>query len=60
MRKIQPKDIDELQESYEEDSPELQEQLGEGYEAYLRGEGTNAEEFLAQLERELEVNKPKG
>jgi hypothetical protein len=35
-------------------------QSGEGYEAYLRGEGTDAEEFLAELERELEVNKTKG
>lgn len=51
MRKIQPNDVDELQESYEVDSPELQEQIREGYEAYLRGEGTDAEEFLAELER---------
>jgi hypothetical protein len=43
-----------LTEDKEERSPALQAQIREGFQAYLRGDYRPIEEFMAELEAELE------
>lgn len=46
--------VAKLTEDKEERSPALQAQIREGFQAYLRGDYRPIEEFMAELEAELE------
>jgi hypothetical protein len=53
-------DIDDLEDYLELRDPELQGQIDEGYQEYIRGElKQDARSFLAELERELAQPKRK-
>lgn len=50
-------DPDKLDDDLELNDKELQEQIAESYEAYLRGDVTDAREFVRQLRKEMRTSK---
>jgi PHD/YefM family antitoxin component YafN of YafNO toxin-antitoxin module len=49
-------DADELEDYLELRDPEMQEQIRQGYQEYLDGKTRPIEEFLAEVEAELEAD----
>ena len=45
-------DIDEMEDFLDLQNPKLKKQIDEGYQAYLRGECRDADEFLGELKSE--------
>ena len=50
-------DPDKLDDELELKDKELQEQIAESYKAYLRGDVTDAREFMRQLRKEIRAFK---
>jgi hypothetical protein len=50
-------DPDKLDDELELKDKELQEQIAESYKAYLRGDVTDAREFMRQLRKEMRAFK---
>jgi hypothetical protein len=50
-------DPDKLDDDLELNDKELQEQIAESYKAYLRGDVTDAREFVRQLRKEMRTLK---
>ncbi|MEK6302075.1 MAG: hypothetical protein AABO41_15300 [Acidobacteriota bacterium] len=50
-------DPDKLDDELESKDTELQEQIAESYKAYLRGDVTDAREFMRQLRKEIRAFK---
>jgi hypothetical protein len=50
-------DPDKLDDELELEDKELQEQIAESYRAYLRGDVTDAREFMRQLRKEVRAFK---
>ena len=50
-------DPDKLDDDLEVNDKELQEQIAESYKAYLRGDVTDAREFVRQLRKEMRTFK---
>jgi hypothetical protein len=50
-------DPDKLDDDLELNDKELQEQIAESYKAYLRGDATDAREFVRQLRKEMRTFK---
>jgi PHD/YefM family antitoxin component YafN of YafNO toxin-antitoxin module len=52
-------DVDELEDYLEIHDPEMQAQIRQSHQEYLEGKGRDAWEFVAELQQELEAEKPK-
>lgn len=50
-------DPDKLDDELDLEDKELQEQIAESYKAYLRGDVTDAREFMRQLRKEVRAFK---
>ena len=50
-------DPDKLDDELELEDKELQDQIAESYKAYLRGDVTDASEFMRQLRKEVRTFK---
>lgn len=51
-------DIDELEDYLEVHDPKMQEQIRQGHQEYLEGKTRPIEEFLAEIEAEIEAEAP--
>ena len=60
MREKVPIDTDELEDESELLDEELNHQIAEGYQAYLRGETKDLETLVAELRDELKPKKTEG
>ncbi len=60
VQEIRHSDPDELDDELELNDKELQEQIAQSYQAYLRGDFTDAREFTRELRKELTQGFKKG